>query len=100
MMRVQDNKPRHASNRASRICEYRDETTTKLAKSEETLRVEKRGEEWAIVRNSDNHPIAWCNTPQEAHAYKKIFEREYAREEEERKSADPAEIRALVSEAA
>jgi hypothetical protein len=70
---------KQASDRAARIRAFREEVIARHDPAgEEKLRVEKRGKEWTIVRNSDGHPIAWCNSLQQARAIKKLIEKEYA----------------------
>ena len=74
-----DIEKKQASDRAARIRAFREEViANRDPAGEEKLRVEKRGEEWAIIRNSDGHPIAWCNSLQQARAIKKLIEKEYA----------------------
>ncbi len=79
---------KQASDRAAKIRTFREKVIARHDPAgEEKLRVEKRGEEWAISRNSDGHPIAWCNSPQQARSIRKLIEKEYARDAEEQRKA-------------
>ncbi len=79
---------KQASDRAARIRAFREDVIARHDPvGEEKLRVEKRGDEWAIIRKRDGHPIAWCNSPQQARSIRKLIENEYARDVEEQRKA-------------